>query len=347
MVALAVWIMTPASVPPVTDANGNPIDGSVSELQSITVGNNEQSLEIRGASTDLPVLLYVSGGSGQSDLAFSRVLLDELAQDFIVVGWDQRGNGKSYADWDGSSVTLERAIEDTIEVTNYLRDRFDEEKIYILGESWGTTLAVLAAERNPDLYHAFIGSGQMVSQRETDRIICNDLLTYAEESGDDDLESTLEGFGPPPYDSVFEYGVVLQNYEKIEGDYDPPQSYVDRGEASGVGFWGVMGSEYTLIEKVNLFRGLMDTFDVLYPQLQQIDFRDDVPSLEAPVYILDGEPELRGRSQLSHEWFAMLDAPHKEMITFENAGHSVAFEHADELHHLLVEEILPTTYPDA
>ncbi len=244
-----------------------------------------------------------------------------------------------------ASITLDRVVTDMIDVTNYLRDRFGEEKIYVLGESWGTTLAVLAAQRAPELYHALIGSGQMVSQRETDRIIYDDLLAWAETHGDTGLAGKLHGFGPPPYRDVWAYGYVLTQYEKIEGAYDPPQAYTDRGESSGVGFWGVMGSEYTAIDKANVFRGLVDTFDVLYPQLQEIDFRQDVPSLDVPIYLFDGEHELRGRRDLAHEWLAMLDAPNKEMYTFEDAGHAVAFEHADDLHRILVEEILPATYP--
>ena len=94
--------------------------------------------------------------------------------------WDQRGSGKSYAALDPTSTyTLERWSADTIALTDYLRDRFAEEKIYLLGESWGSTLGVLAVQERPDLFHAYIGSGQMVSQRETDRIIWRDLLAYA------------------------------------------------------------------------------------------------------------------------------------------------------------------------
>ena len=63
-----------------------------------------------------------------------------------------------------------------------------------------------------------------------------------------------------------------------------------------------------------------------------------------PVYILDGAHELRGRRLLAHEWFAALEAPHKRLITYEDAGHSVAFEEADALHRLMVEEIVPSTY---
>jgi proline iminopeptidase len=345
LIALAVWFALPASAAPVLGPDGEEIPGSLSELTRVTLGGHDQWIEMRGASADLPVILYLSGGPGQSDLAFSRVLLEELTQDFIMVGWDQRGTGKSYPALDPETLTLDGAINDTIELTNYLRDRFDEEKIYLLGESWGSTLAVLAAQRQPELYYALIGSGQMVSQRVTDQLIYDDLLAYAEEHGDTDLAETLRGFGPPPYESYTSYGYVMQQYPKLEGEYDPPQAYIDRGESSGVGFWGVMGSEYAAIDKVNLFRGLIDVFATMYPHLQEIDFRTDVPTLDVPLYILDGEHEIRGRRELVHEWFAMVEAPQKELFTFANGGHSVAFEHADDLHRILNDVILPATYP--
>ena len=80
-----------------------------------------------------------------------------------------------------------------------LRDRFGEQKIYLLGESWGTTLGVLAAQARPDLFHAYIGSGQMVSQRETDRIIWRDLLAYADRTGNGAMYDQVLSLGEPPY----------------------------------------------------------------------------------------------------------------------------------------------------
>ncbi len=164
MIALAIWFAIPASVAPLLGADGQTIPGSVTELTKVSLGGHDQWIQIRGASPDKPVLLYLSGGPGQSDLAFSRVLFDALAQDFLVVGWDQRGTGKSYPSLDPSTLTLDGAVADTVELTNYLRNRFDEQKIYLLGESWGSTLSVLAAQQHPELYYAVLGSGQMVSE---------------------------------------------------------------------------------------------------------------------------------------------------------------------------------------
>jgi proline iminopeptidase len=344
LTTLAVWIALPPTVPAVLGPNGEETPGSIAELSSVTLGGNEQWMEIRGASEDAPVILYISGGPGQSDLALSRAMLQPLEQDFVIVLWDQRGNGLSYASFDRGAMTLDRAIADTVELTKYLRDRFDEEKIYVLGESWGTTLAVLAAQQHPELFHALISSGQMVSQLQTDRIIYEDLLAWADEN-DSALATQLRDFGPPPYGNLWAYGVVMENYGHIEGEYDPPQAAVDRLESADVGFWGMMGSEYSPINKANIFRGLIDTFDVMYPQLQAIDFRQDVRVLNVPIYIFDGEHELRGRRELVYEWFDLLRAPDKRMYTFEDGGHSVALEHADDLHRILLEEILPATYP--
>ena len=105
-----------------------------------------------------------------------------------------------------------------------------------------------------------------------------------------------------------------------------------------------MGSEYTLVEKVNVLRGLIDMFTVMYPQLQEIDFRQDVPRLDVPVIILDGAAELAARRELALAWYEQLDAPSKRIYTFENAGHSVAFEQFSELRRILTETVMVESY---
>ena len=300
VIALAVLNGMPARTPPIVDASGQPVPGSIAELTAVTIGGHKQTIMIRAHSADLPVLLYLSGGPGQSDLPYSRVLLQDLTQDFVVVSWDQRGTGKSYPALDPvETLTLDQAVADTIELTNYLRERFDEEKIYLMGESWGTTLGVLAVQQRPDLYYAWIGSGQMVSQRETDRQLYHDVLALAAQTGNAALTEQMLAFGEPPYaDIPYPNAVVMGNYDALGQPYTPPQDYIERGTAANLGPWGILGSEYTLVEKVNVLRGLIDMFTVMYPQLQEIDFRQDVPRLDVPVYILDGKAELAARRDL-------------------------------------------------
>jgi proline iminopeptidase len=349
VVALAVAVAIPGSTPAIVGPDGRPVPGSIAELTMVKLGGRDQAISIRAVDANTPVLLYLSGGPGQSDLAFSRALLEPLTKDFVVVGWDQRGTGKSYAALDPTSdLTLDRAVRDTIELTEYLRERFAEEKIYLLGESWGTTLGVLAVQRQPQLFHAYIASGQMVSQRETDRRIWRDLLAHAQRTGDWALYDQVLTLGEPPYrDMPWANTFVMGHYDALTTPYTPPAAYIERGKASGLDPFGLIGSEYSLIDKANVLRGLVDMFSIMYPQLQDIDFRRDVTRLEVPVYVLEGASELRGRRDLAQQWLDQLTAPSKQLITYADAGHSVVFEEADAFHRLMVEEIVPATYGPA
>jgi proline iminopeptidase len=346
LVVLAIWIAFPASTPPILQADGRALRGSIAELATVRLGGHDQTIMIRGYRLDKPVLLYLNGGPGQSSLPFTRVVLADLSRDFIIVDWDQRGAGKSYSALDPTStLTLDQAVSDTLELTNYLRQRFDEPKIYILGESWGSILGVLAVQRQPALFYAFIGSGQMVSVRETDRRFYQDVLDRAERDGNAALAAQMRALGQPPYaDIPYANFVAAGQYAALYKPYTPSQAYSDLGNTSGLGPFGVLASEYNLVERFNVLRGLMDMFTVMYPQLQELDLRRDVPRLEVPVYILDGAAELSARRDLAHEWFYALEAPSKHMFTIENAAHSVAFEQFEAFGTIMREIVLPQTY---
>jgi pimeloyl-ACP methyl ester carboxylesterase len=344
VLGLSYLLVSPAGAPPIRDAAGRVVPGSIASLERVRINGSDQWIEIRAWSPDKPVLLSIPGGQGQSDLALSRPTLGTLAKDFVVVSWDQRGIGKSYASYDPKKLTTTQAVADTVALTNYLRKRFGERKIYLFGESGGSVIGVLAVQQHPELYHAWIGSGQMVDPRETDLRIYGDLLAYAAGHGDTRLASKLRGYGAPPYKSVFAYGYVMSRYDRLAGVYTEPRAFTDALDRAGVGPFGVLGSEYTLPEKMNVLRGLIDTFAVMYPQWQKIDLRQSAEQLEVPVYIFTGRHELAARRDLAVSWFRRLHAPIKRLYDYPDAGHATAFEHFRDLHRIMVETVLPATY---
>ena len=306
ILGLAVVIARPASTAVIAGADGQPATGSIAELTSVPIGGHQQALMIRGRSAEAPVLLHLAGGPGGTDLGAMRADTG-LEQGFVVVTWEQRGVGKSYDALDPvETLTLDGMVADTIELSEYLANRFDEERIYLTGNSWGATLGVLAVQRRPDLYHAFVGTGQMVSQRATDIMFWEDTLAWAESTGQADLAATLRENGPPPYADILRYEVALSH----EHDWNPYPEWDGDRELPATLFV----PENDLMDQVNGLRSFLDTFSVLYPQLQDIDFRRDVPSLDVPVYLVAGAHEARGRAVLAEEWFAMLDAPTKDRI---------------------------------
>jgi proline iminopeptidase len=341
---LVYLLARPASVPPIRDASGQVVPGSIASLEQVRINGSEQWVEIRAWSPDKPVLLSIPGGPGQSDLALSRPTLGTLAKDFVVVSWDQRGIGKSYSSFNPKTLTTKQAVADTIALTNYLRKRFDERKIYLFGESGGSVIGVLAVQQHPELYHAWIGSGQMVNLRQTDRLIYRDLLAYAAIHHDKGLASKLRGYGAPPYASVYAYGYAMSQYDKLAGDYTEPKAYRDALDKAGVGPFGVLGSEYTLPEKMNVLRGLIDTFSVMYPTWQTIDFQRSAERLQVPVYIFTGKHELAARRDLTLAWFKRLHAPIKRVYDYPDAGHATVFEHFQDFHRIMVKTVVPATY---
>jgi pimeloyl-ACP methyl ester carboxylesterase len=329
--AMAFFIALPASTAPIVGADGEPLAGSVAELTTVTIGGHDQTMLIRGRSVDNPVLLYLAGGPGGTDIGAIRRDVT-LEQDFTVVAWDQRGAGKSYSALDPTDTfTTQQLVADTVEVTNYLRDRFDEEKIYLVGQSWGSTLGVLAAQQYPELYHAFVGVGQMVSQRETDIMFWEDTLAWAEETGNTGLAETLLRNGPPPYENLMHYDPFIAR----EHDWNPYPEFDSNNEMPAILFV----AEYTWMDRINAFKGFLDTAGTLYPQLQGIDFRQDVTALDIPFYMVQGEHEARGRAVLAEEWFEMLDAPSKEAFIIEGSGHRPHFDRpgdfAEVMRHVL------------
>lgn len=347
VLGLVIFLLVPAGTPELVDDSGQRIPGSTASLEQVSLGGQEQTIMIRAENPDNPVLLYLSGGPGQSDLGYTRVLFRDIAADFVVVSWDQRGTGKSYPALDPArNLTFEQAVADTIELTEYLRDRFDEQKIYLLGESYGTILGVSAVKERPDLYYAWIGSGQMVDITETDRRLYQEMLDYADQTGDEPLRQQMEAYGEPPYEDIpYANAAVMGYYDALYEPYTPPDRYIELGREARLGFMNINSQEYNLIEKVNVLRGLVDGFSILYPQLEEIDLRRDAAELEVPVYILDGRAEVAARRDLTLEWYKLLQAPEKQLFSFENAAHSVAFEQFEELHRMLKQVILPDTYP--
>ena len=223
-------------------------------------------------------------------------------------------------------MTVEQMVSDAVEVTNYLRTRFDERKIYVVGNSWGTILGVLAAQQHPELYHAFIGSGQMVSPVDTDRMFYEDTLAWARRTGDaalvDDAAHQRSAALRRPL-AVRDRALARARLESLSGHGGIPGEGRDARQhlRRGIRPDG---------EAAHL-PGFMDTFAVLYPQLHGIDFREQVASLEIPVYLVQGAHEARGRAVLADEWFAQLDAPDKQRIVFARSGHKALVRRARSL----------------
>ena len=316
-----------ARTPPIVDEDGNSPANSIAELRRLELNGRKQWISIRGRDKNLPVLLFLAGGPGGSQMAAVRHELSELEKHFIVVNWDQPGSGKSYYAERIKNITAQTYIEDGYALTEYLKERFSQEKIFLMGESWGSALGIFLVDKYPDSYHGLIGTGQMVDFAETERMDYAKALEIAESENDAALIKKLKANGEPPYygKTVTMKSAVYLNYLSA---YMAGNPLIHNSGYNTIR--DIASAEYGLLDKINYIRGIINTFNHVYQQLYDIDMRVDYTKLDVPVYFFLGRYDINAPTVLAEEYYHVLKAPDKKIVWFEHSGHSPWINESDK-----------------
>jgi pimeloyl-ACP methyl ester carboxylesterase len=335
-----LWWWSPGKVRPLRDESGHVVPGSIAEKLHIEVNGVEQGMFLKGMDRSNPVLLWLHGGPGMPDYFLTEQYPIGLEDIFTIAWWDQRGTALSYdPDIPAETMTVERFISDTIEVADYLRDRFDQDRIYLLGHSWGSYVGIQAAARAPDRFHAYIGMAQMAHQLESEKLAYDYMLAEYRDRGDADM---VKDFERAPVSMV-------------DGT---PQAYLELRDKAmhqlGVGTTRDMDSvitgiflpswrfpEFTIEEKIALWRGRAFSRSFgLWDQIIRVDLRDLVPRLEIPVYLMHGVHDYTCSYPLARDYFHLLDAPVKGFYSFEQSAHSPVLEEPARAHEIFEVDVL-------
>jgi pimeloyl-ACP methyl ester carboxylesterase len=329
-----------AATPPITGAQGQPLPNSIAVLEKVNLNGSEQWITIRGQDASKPVLLNLGmGGPGGGGFA-TRTLFEPLEEHFVVVAWDEPGTGKAYHAVPIASLTPERFIQDAYALTQMLRERFHQDKIYVYGTSWTSILGVWMVQRYPELYHAYIGNAQMVNTTENDVLGYELALQYLTEQGDMAQLETLRRNGPPPYTGANVTGRYVAYLDVLNDIMEAPRY------ALVVPIVPFLAPEYGLVDKINHTRGLIESFEVVYPQLRDLDFIQQAPHLEVPVYFLVGRDDVNAMAFLVERYYDVLEAPHKELFWMDG-GHGLSGANLPQFEDIMVNTVLRQTYPGA
>ncbi len=330
---------SPGKPEPFLDKDGKPLVSSISEKIHVKINGVEQGMFIKGKDEAKPVLLFLHGGPGMPEYAIAQKYPAVLEDIFVVCWWEQRGAGLSYSsDISLETMTFEQLISDTLEVTNYLRKRFGQEKIYLMGHSGGSFIGIQAAAQAPELYHAYIGMAQISYQLESEKLAYEYMIEKLTGLGD---KRTLEKFK--------KYPIAEVNSPSYQAMRDAPMHKLGIGTThnmrsviSGV-FLPVMQSrEYTFSEKINIWRG--KSFNTMtanmWFKLMAIDLTEKVQKLDIPAYFCQGIYDYTVSYTLAKSYFEKLQAPMKGFYTFEQSAHSPLFEEPEKMRQILQEDVL-------
>ena len=321
---LALALNSPGKLEPLKDIEGKEIAGSLSEKSFSEIGGIKQGFFIRSENPENPVILFLHGGPGSPEFAmFSPFETSErLEKYFTVCYWDQRGAGMSFSNSiEPATMTLEQMVEDTRQITEYLKKRFNQDKIYLMGHSWGTYLGVKTVEKYPDNYVAFIGIGQISNQLESEKIAYNYMLQHAKEINDKGAIRKLERFDPNAADfpSLNYLGTarsLLMNKYRIgimhSDDFSVTGLFKNLFTFKG----------YTLSEKLYFFKGSLFSLTHVWDYVENDNLNETSTNFHIPIYIIHGKYDYQVSHTLALEYFDNIEAPKKAFYTFENSAHS-------------------------
>jgi len=329
---------SPGKTEPFLDENGKPLAGSISEKVFVNINGVEQGMFIMSKDATHPVLLYLHGG--MPDYFLTQKYPTGLEDYFTVVWWEQRGSGLSYStDIPPETMTVEQLISDTLAVTNYLRHRFGQEKIYLMGHSGGTFIGIQAAARAPELYYAYIGVAQMSYQLKSERLADEYMLQKFQESGNLEMVRKLEAAPVTMTGGIPDAYIALR--DGAMHSLGIGTTHAMKSVISGIFFPSLTFRGYTLMEKINMWRGKSQSgVSPFWDEMTATDLTIKVPELEIPVYFFGGIYDYTCSYTLAKDYLEKLQAPMKGFYTFEQSAHSPLFEEPEKMGHILQEDVL-------
>lgn len=237
----------------------------------------------------------------------------------------------------------ENYVQDDIALSEYLIEKHGHEKIFLLGHSWGGFIGALAAQRRPELYHAFIAASPHVNSTENDTIGYQMILEGAKQRGDTKTIKKLESIGLPPYEKLDKKGNVVGDgdayYAVLSRLYSySPNAPSDAGFRSEILF---LAPEHSLFDRINLIRGLMKGVKEVYPQLRHRSLEDEANQFECPLVVINAAYDYSCVAAITERWFSKTTAPSKHYLWLKRSGHNGVYTESSAFIDFMITEVLP------
>ena len=305
-------------------------ENSIAVLEEIKINGVMQSILVRGENVNNPVLLVLHGGPGDSIVGSARTLFSALESKYVVVAWDQRGGGKSEdLGVELSQLKISTFVNDVISMSEYLRNRFSRNRIFLLGHSWGTLIGVLAVKQHPEYYSAFVGTGQMVNMLRGDKLGLDYALKHARDKSNSKAISELESIGEPPY--TLDELLVQRKWVSEYG-----------GNTHGSMISTKPGGEMNLCEYLATSNNGLNLAKAMIDEIYGIDLLSRVTRLDVPLFFLQGRYDMVSPSVLAEEFHKGLAAPQGKTFHYlENSAHMTLYEENQLFNDYMIKTVLP------
>jgi pimeloyl-ACP methyl ester carboxylesterase len=307
----------------------------IDERGFVPIGGIEQWITIKGASRDNPVVLFVHGGPGNSQSPFADAMFAGWEKDFTLVQWDQRGAGRTYGRTGPSieaTLTLERIVDDGIEVAEYLTRHLHKKRIVIVGGSWGSLVGIHLAKKRPDLFTAYIGTAQLVNMRENTLASYERVLAYARETKDAAAVEELTQLGPPPFVGFAKW----RTFRKWRNAYQAKLATAPRPDSKPAAEYATEKdlADYEAADDLNFAHFNFVGTSMTGPMMD-IDLRKLGRDFKIPVYIVQGAVDMNAVPEIARDYLNWIEAPAREFILVPDTAHSDSIASLAQVHQVL------------
>ena len=314
----------------------------IDQQLKISVGGIQQWITVRGRDLQNPILLFIHGGPAAPEMPTSWTFENPWEDFFTVVQWDQRGSGKTYTANDpkliAPTLSTDRMEKDAEEVVQYLRAKFHKDKIFVLGHSWGSNLGLLLAERRPEWLFAYIGMGQMIDTRASEKESYEAMLAIARARRNAEAIKELTALAPYPeadgslvLDKVNVERKWVMKLGGLTYNRDDYAYYANAAELS---------PDYTDADLDAIGKGSMMSLVALIGDFAAVNF-ENATTFRCPIIIFNGRHDETVSSKVTAAWFARVQAPVKKLVWFESSAHMMQIEEPGRMLMHLVEDVRP------
>jgi len=263
----------------------------------LSLNGTDHRITYRGADKGNPAMLIL----GAPGMAFST-FADHFApweRRFTLVQWDQPGVGEE-------PLTFDRLACDGLAVAGAARQRLSVDEIAILAISGGTITGLKMVRAQPDIFSAYVGTGQIVNWARQDALSYRLVLDRARAMGDEDAVRELERIGPPPYADI--------EGDMVKSRYAGAPTAVEQ-EAFAAVMAGLSGAE-ALRDRVTA------AFEAVRAEIMSFDADALGLTFGLPMLFIQGAEDLYHVTSEVEAYAARLHAPKKRVELIPGAGAS-------------------------
>ncbi len=306
----------------------------VNEEMFVPIGGIDQWIGVTGENRSNPIILVVHGGPGEVQWP-QAARYKSWEKEFTVAQWDQRGAGRTYGRYKAQTpnVNLKQIVSDGIEVAEYLCRTYGKKKIILLGHSWGTIVAVNMIKRQPDLFAAYVGTGQVASWAASVQSQFNLLLAKARADKDTKSLKMLEAIGKPDPENAQQYFSFSKNLSSVMTPSD--RAWLKGLHTATPTSLGISQEDY---------KNLLDGMDFSSEHVLADQIATDLPKtateIKTAFFIIQGRDDIITPTAAAVDYFKQVKAPMKQLVLIDG-GHFAFMTHGEQFLDVLVGKVRP------